>query len=200
MVWLTVELTTIPHCRFTAFPKVLAVDGTGNTKEYGWPLFPLTVPDPQGHIRCVGYGLGSGERQEILSFILESLALCVPSAVPLVECVFSDSALQEHTVKRIFPNAAALLCCWHILVCDMAKNIGRLASWDGIKAFWQSHLRDARTVAAFDLARVGFQCTFPAVAVEYMQQWFDCRHRWVSAGDCRRASLCQAHSSSDTTP
>ncbi len=105
-----------------AFPEVLCVDGTHETKHESRPLLTLSVKDLNGKITVVVMCIAPSERSWFFHWLFEEAhpVLLGAQSLHCVKLIMTESDSQEmsqvdFTISTYFVNAVCTQCGWHLV-------------------------------------------------------------------------------------
>ncbi|XP_076940453.1 protein FAR-RED ELONGATED HYPOCOTYL 3-like [Bidens hawaiensis] len=102
------------YMMFRAFPHVLIIDTTYNTNEYKLPLVQIIGVTSTGKTITIALSFISKEKDDNFTWVLTRLkAMLHKCMMPRVILTDRDLALMN-ACNVVFPDAAKLLCKWHI--------------------------------------------------------------------------------------
>jgi len=132
------------------YPEVLILDCTHKTNKYKMPLLDIVGVDACQRSFCIAFAFLSGEDESDFRWALDrlrSMYLLCNAALPSVILTDRDLA-SMNAVSHCFPEAAALLCLWHVnkavlrnclphFTSDRDDHKGR-AQWDLFYSSWHN--------------------------------------------------------------
>ena len=94
------------------FTRLVCLDSTHKTTQYGYSLFTLMVQDNHGQGVPLSYFISNDEDAESLRLWLEK----VKNIAPHFDTFMTDNDDAEiAAVASFFPESRHLLCWWHVL-------------------------------------------------------------------------------------
>ncbi|KAL4580522.1 hypothetical protein LXL04_016718 [Taraxacum kok-saghyz] len=121
-----------------AFPHVLLIDATYKTNKYNMPFVEIVGVTSTNKTFSIALAFIMNEKKESYDWVLPCLRSTLENCMhPRVIVTDTDLALMN--ACRVFPNAARLLCRWHITE-NIRKNCRTLFNqqdeWDSFRAMW----------------------------------------------------------------
>jgi hypothetical protein len=123
---------------FKRFPTTILLDFTYKTNKSNMPLLHIVGMNSCNWYFMVAFCFLSAEKEPNYTWALEHLHLAMDKESPSVIVTNHEQAVIN-AIKKVYPNAARILCSWHIF-----KNI---------KKNFQKHFSSEEKWAKFELAR-----------------------------------------------
>ena len=135
-----------------AFPHVLLIDATYKTNKYNMPFVEIVGVTSTNKTFSIAFAFIMNEKEESYNWVLTCLRSTLENCMhPRVIVTDRELALMN-TCRRVFPNAARLLCRWHITE-NIRKNCRTLfdqqADWDSFREMW-TILVDSPTLVCYN--------------------------------------------------
>ena len=166
---------------YAAYPEVLLVDATYKLVDLRMPVYLMLCIDGNGQSEIVGVFITALETKEAITKMAQVLKTNNPSWSS-TEVVITDKDFTERGVfRKEFPQAALLICLFHVLKAFRREITSGLHSGERDHALEViTELTYAKSEAEYYEHYLALLETCPKSVTEYYNtNWHPIRHEWV---------------------